>query len=919
MVILITLFSMSAPTRAQDGAVSKVPKSVKQHQIQLMWEAPPAERVKRLGKLVGHRMCSPKQALSMAKKVAEQDDVVADKPTHIEAKLTLGVLYHGQGSPEMAQSLAEQAYSMADELDAPKLMYRAAALDALVDRDVSGLSTALQRLIELCARLQDVGDIPTAALCASLMGKLAKDGSSWTEAAEFFELARKLATECGDSDTEAKALRQFGEMLTRLARWDQGLETLQDALEVSKKNELLSFPIRVSIAENSLERGEHETALLEIKSLLDDFAKKRVDKGATALAYEVMARAYLGLGKTQDAEVAVDKALEMLAERQYGYYLAQTTKAKVVSVHGEHETAITELDAVLEQTKNRFPGLYLHTIRIRATVLSASGRMSEAFAALQDAHKFEQELHRKESMSQIEVALQNMNQDSVDHELAKLKKEQALAEETASRMEAELFAAQTKERAQKAKTYASIVLSILGVLIAMLVAKLHTSRLLARREQETAEALAEKTQDLNLQLEAELGEKTVELRAELENRAELERALHQTRQIEAVGTLTSGVAHDFNNLMTVVLSSNETLKLTAAERLTPRELMALEESTQAANSGAIITRQLLEMARSQSNEPTRIHVQTFVNKIRGLLGRSLGDLIEMKIEYHDPEATVFVDATRLTTALMNLCCNAKYALDGRGMVRLQVSTIVAGDHDYLMEVESMHPRAEFVSIEVADEGCGMSPEELAKAKEPLFTTKPESEGTGLGLSVVQGFASEAGGLLHLESDLDVGTRASIVLPACGLDTSVPAIEGDGDQFEDIAGLSVVVVDDKETVLSSVARSLVIQGCSVDRYTDAEQVQEHFELGQRPDVVLADVRMPGRLDGLDLARWIQQHHPDTGIVLMTGFSKNLDFEFTALAKPFTIPQLAAAIKSEAPMTVTSGSAAMLAGSDTPATS
>lgn len=872
LTLAICLLWLPGRSLSQDSGVSQLSEQQFATFEEKMRTGSAAERIELLGMAVGHRMYSPERALELAREITEQPVVQADKASHARGLLFLATCHFGLRQLDDAQAVTDAAEKVAADLEDLDLKFNIACRHAFIQRERHGVSTAISRLADF--RTSVLGQQRHEAICANLMGMMASANGNTTEAISFFLEAHDLAIAAHDPTTAAGALNRLGRMQTQLGLLDTGRKTLQQSLAICDLRGLDNLiAVKIGLAENTLARGDPHQALVDIEELIKGAGTERYH--ATVDSRRLKAEALLSLGHVSDAESLVNKGLNQLAPRQPSYYRMLITKAKVLSAQGDHGGALEELGAVMAETKATMKRLYFDAAQQRALAFQRQGHDDKALAAMQALSALRASHRAEEAAEQVSVGIAV---EQKKRELAALEQDRRDAEYKAAASEARLWS-----------------LALLAVLASLSIG-LYARKRIVERERQTTQLLADRTQEMNTQLQQDLREKSAELKEEIETKAELERALQHTRQIEALGSLTSGVAHDFNNLMTVVLSSNETLRLTAADRLEERELAALDESTKAAKSGAIITRQLLQMSRVKPDEPKRLHVPDFMEDIRGLLVRTLGETVRLEIECLDPTAAVFVDDTRLTTSLMNLCANARDAQENRGVVRLQVKTGIAANHDFLLGIESMHPQSRFVFIEVSDDGCGMTPDALARAMEPLFTTKPESKGTGLGLSVVRSFAHEAGGLLHLESAHEVGTRATIVLPVCMVGEIVQSKRED-EKLPDLAELSVVVVDDKESVLTSVARVLLTLGCSVDRYSDAAEVHEHFLYGQRPDVLLTDIRMPGRIDGLDLAEWVRVRYPKTGIVLMTGHSEAQSSDFVTLAKPFSVSELAVSLSSE----------------------
>ncbi len=244
----------------------------------------------------------------------------------------------------------------------------------------------------------------------------------------------------------------------------------------------------------------------------------------------------------------------------------------------------------------------------------------------------------------------------------------------------------------------------------------------------------------------------------------LESQVERSQHLDVLARLTGGVAHDFNNLMTVVCQAMHLLRLQPGVRGAPAALELVHEAEDAARVGGRITQQLLAFARQQPMRPEVVRLQEFCEQHRALFERSLGESMRLTIDLPRHESlAIRVDRGQLTTAVMNLLVNSRDASDGRGEVTLKGESIeiVGRDFDWPRLASGRQ-----VALSVTDRGCGMTPEVLREAVTPFFTTRPDRGGTGLGLSMVDGFVEQSRGRLYLRSDPGAGATVSMVFPAC---------------------------------------------------------------------------------------------------------------------------------------------------------
>lgn len=444
-----------------------------------------------------------------------------------------------------------------------------------------------------------------------------------------------------------------------------------------------------------------------------------------------------------------------------------------------------------------------------------------------------------------------------------------------------------QQRRNSVLTAGLVVMAV--VLTGALALLMNSARKLANHKRESAESRRAFEHALNEKLQRELDQRTAELADQLEHRHRMERALEQTRKSEAIARLTSGVAHDFNNLMTVVLTVNEVLRLQVAGQFDDSMTDLLDDSTHAARSAADITRQLLTYSRRQALRPSPQRVAEFLHGVNRLLRHTLGDGNQLSLDIRCPDAVLCVDNSHLTTALLNLCANARDAIKGPGEVKLTAEVVTFRGRD-------LHPDGvldgDYVRISVADNGHGMTEEQVRTATEPFVTTKSGEStiaGTGLGLSVVEGFLRQSGGQLQIESEVGRGTTVHCLLPLAEPVTVVneppsPAILTDSEQ-------EILIVDDDRTVRHAIVAALSEHGIRTESASGPKEAKEILRRGMRPTLVLSDIRMQGDAGGIGFAEWMSEHYPDIRVILMTGYADQVaESGFDVICKPFQISEL-----------------------------
>ena len=363
----------------------------------------------------------------------------------------------------------------------------------------------------------------------------------------------------------------------------------------------------------------------------------------------------------------------------------------------------------------------------------------------------------------------------------------------------------------------------------------------------------------------------------------------QAQKMEAIGQLTGGVAHDFNNLLAVVLGN---LSL-ARKRLPPdpklRQL--IENSIQAAERGATLTKRMLAFARRQALTTGPIDVPELVRGMAELLQRSIGSTIPVSTQFPLQLPHAFADATQLELALLKLTVNARDAMPEGGAI-----TIAAREELVLLEEISGLAPGRYLCLSVIDTGVGMDERTLAQAVEPFFTTKGVGKGAGLGLSMIHGFAEQSGGRLILKSAVGQGTTAELWLPVA---EAGPLSDGDqapSPALPAVKPMTVLVVDDDSLVLMNTSAMLEDLGRSVLEASSGEQALRVLRRSETIDLVITDQMMPG-MTGTQLIEALRADHARLPMILASGYAELPEdklVDLVRLAKPFEQVDLARAL-------------------------
>ena len=366
--------------------------------------------------------------------------------------------------------------------------------------------------------------------------------------------------------------------------------------------------------------------------------------------------------------------------------------------------------------------------------------------------------------------------------------------------------------------------------------------------------------------------------------------LAQAQKMEAIGQLTGGVAHDFNNLLMVMAGHAELLRARLADDA--RSERSLDAISEAARRGQALTRHLLAFSRRQRLKPNPISLVERIGQLQPLLASSLGAGIELEIICPDDLWTVEVDAGEWDAAVLNMAVNARDAMPRGGRLTIAAHNVTLGAGD-AADTEAL--AGDFVELTVADTGDGIPGDILPRVVDPFFTTKDINKGTGLGLSQVDGFVTQSGGRLAIESTLGAGTTVRILLPRVA---AAPVKRDDPAAPMSPRRLRVLCVEDNPEVADVTAGLLEQLGHDVVLVNSAAAALERLEAGVAPDLLFSDIVMAGDMNGLGLARRVRQRWPTTPVLLATGYSREAEAigdEFPVLAKPYELADLGRALQ------------------------
>jgi PAS domain S-box-containing protein len=378
-----------------------------------------------------------------------------------------------------------------------------------------------------------------------------------------------------------------------------------------------------------------------------------------------------------------------------------------------------------------------------------------------------------------------------------------------------------------------------------------------------------------------------------------EEALLQSQKMEAVGQLTGGIAHDFNNLLTGIVGSLDLLQTRLDQGRTDNVARYIHAAMTSANRAAALTHRLLAFARRQPLVPKAVDVNQLVVSLEDLLRRTIGETIDLEIAAFDGLWNTLCDPNQLESALLNLAINARDAMPGGGKLIIATSNA-------RLDAASADPSAlspgDYICISVTDTGTGMSAEVAARAFDPFFTTKPIGQGTGLGLSMIYGFARQSNGHATIDSKLDRGTSVKLYLPQHHGQSSAEQAAGVHASQHAATGETVLVVEDEPVVRSVILEMLADQGYRTLEAADGPAGLRLLRDNKQIDLLITDVGLPG-MNGRQLADQARETRPDLKILFITGYAESVAIAdgflqpgMEMITKPFDLDNLSRRIRA-----------------------
>lgn len=356
--------------------------------------------------------------------------------------------------------------------------------------------------------------------------------------------------------------------------------------------------------------------------------------------------------------------------------------------------------------------------------------------------------------------------------------------------------------------------------------------------------------------------------SDISKQLEMEQLLVQSQKMEAIGRITGGVSHDFNNLLTVIMGNLQFLQKQVKDEKQTQDL--IEKILKAARSGADLVSQLLSFSREQELETVPVDINNLIIELQSFLKIILSENITLEISTCDEMCLGMTDRTQLQNAIFNICVNARDAMPDGGTLNISVRLATP---TWALEDSKQKPANEnFIEIKIKDSGFGMSNDVKKKAFEPFFTTKEKNKGSGLGLSMVYGFIKQSGGNITVESFENLGTTFNLYIPLATHDISDNSNALTPVKSDMKYKGTILVVEDDDNVRSVAAHMLVDAGYEVvtacNGKTGLEQFLKHPEI----DLVFSDIVMPDGMNGIEMAKRILKKNPKTPILLTTGYTE-----------------------------------------------
>lgn len=864
--IMATLLALSLA-----GAVAAAPSSERwtalraqsSAQLETALSNAPADAAVRLRLVLADRALNQSIAKVTEHLSVAEGELQPGSESDVLARLIRCQLEHRQGLAA-AQASCEVARDSGERPSAPFLeAYWHATRAYLAYRE--GQHRESRQEAATAAKLAEgLGDADLAAYGHNMLGLYYSTHLRPRMAHTHFEAAWEFAGKMRYSEVRHMVQLNLAGNYNFLGRPGEALELLKEVMDSPITT---IYPTRLLITQSMLamslsalgRAGEAEAAL----SAAIEQVENQVLPDALTFGNTSLGMAQLAQGRPQDALESFHKVLESTGRtlddglEHPRIQLLVVPYARALWTSGAVDEAIGLLNRVIRTIPVDEPDqLLVDAYSELAAASNAAGDRPGAVQARAQSALLQQQLW--DQSFQYRVARLNGNIEA---------RQQAAAAERAQQREQEL--AQTASRETQLRRQSWLIAALL-IALALLLQSRRMQKRLRQTERRANERLEELVQNRTQALEDEMAER---LRAEADRR-ELQSRLAETEKLRVFGQLSAGVAHDFNNLLTVVTLAADQLRSQSEQPAGPLDKDCLDSISEASETGRRITNGLMAYARKQPLKPAVLRLDRHVEGMLPLLKNTLGESYELRAILEP--CMVRVDQGQLTTALLNLLLNAREAMPLGGTVQL---TLTLQDGEARLAVE--------------DHGHGIPKADLQRAAEPFFTTKTAGAGTGLGLSMVEGFSRQSGGDLKIDSTEGQGTKVTILLPL-----HLDLVIGEQGEARSTAAvpqnLSILVVEDRSTLRQMLKRTLTQLGHEVRTASDGADALAQIDRDGPPRLLITDVVMPGPLRGPDLADTLRHDHPELAVLLISGYSEDYQGSYRFLRKPFSADELEQAI-------------------------
>jgi PAS domain S-box-containing protein len=390
---------------------------------------------------------------------------------------------------------------------------------------------------------------------------------------------------------------------------------------------------------------------------------------------------------------------------------------------------------------------------------------------------------------------------------------------------------------------------------------------------------------------------------DVSRRRDAEDALRQAQKMEALGQLTGGIAHDFNNLLQVMVGHLDLMEMSlkgTRKPFTPeRTQQTIDSVKQAVSRASTLTQQLLAFSRKQRLDGRTVNLNIVLEKMSDLMRRTVGLEVDLAVTLESDLPNAKLDPTQIEVALLNVLANSRDALNGCDGRRVQIATATCVIDDASDGINDLR-QGRYVRLSIVDNGSGIDPDIIGRVLDPFFTTKEEGQGTGLGLSMVYGFAKQSGGTVTVASEPGLGTTITLYFPVA--EGAIEAAAAAPRAIDQPGAETVLVVDDRPEVADLAQAMLEEAGYTVHvSYSPSDALAKMAALGG-VDLLFSDVIMPGNMNGVMLAREAIKRHPETKVLLTTGYADEsiertdaAGDRFDVLHKPYRQTDLARRVR------------------------